>query len=93
MYFFIGLFVSGIFGSFTYYLPELFPTRLRAAGAGFCYNIGRVVAAAGPLVVGYVASLGLQQSLRALVWVAVVPLAGLVLMPLVVETRSRALTD
>jgi len=93
MYFFIGLFVSGIFGSFTYYLPELFPTRLRAAGAGFCYNMGRVVAAAGPLVVGYVASLGLQQSLRALVWVAVVPLAGLVLMPLVVETRSRALTD
>ncbi|HEY8020314.1 MAG TPA: MFS transporter, partial [Thermoanaerobaculia bacterium] len=41
MYFFIGLTVFGVFGSFTYYLPELFPTRLRGTGAGFCYNIGR----------------------------------------------------
>jgi MFS family permease len=93
MYFFIGLSVCGVFGSFTYYLPELFPTRLRGTGAGFCYNIGRVVAAAGPLVVGWAASLGLEHSLRVLIWVAVVPLAGLLLMPLVVETRTRALAD
>ncbi|HEY7371026.1 MAG TPA: MFS transporter, partial [Polyangia bacterium] len=52
MYFFIGLTVFGVFGSFTYYLPELFPTRLRGTGAGFCYNVGRVVAAAGPFLVG-----------------------------------------
>src|SRR3546814_10670606 len=31
-YFLIGLSVFGVFGSFTYYLPELFPTRLRATG-------------------------------------------------------------
>ena len=37
--------VFGVFGSFTYYLPELFPTRLRATGSGFCYNFGRFVAA------------------------------------------------
>jgi MFS family permease len=37
LYFAIGLTVFGIFGSFTYYLPELFPTRLRATGSGFCY--------------------------------------------------------
>ena len=49
MYFPIGLSVFGVFGSFTYYLPELFPTRLRGTGAGFCYNIGRVVAAARPV--------------------------------------------
>src|SRR5438874_425198 len=36
-YFPIGLTVFGVFGSFTYYLPELFPTRLRATGAGFTY--------------------------------------------------------
>jgi hypothetical protein len=42
MYFFIGLTVFGVFGSFTYYLPELFPTRLRGTGAGFCYNVGRI---------------------------------------------------
>ena len=36
MYFPIGLTIFGVFGSFTYYLPELFPTRLRGTGAGFC---------------------------------------------------------
>ena len=56
MYFFIGLTVFGIFGSFTFYLPELFPTRLRATGSGFTYNIGRVIAAGGDGTVHEVAS-------------------------------------
>ena len=41
MYFPIGLSVFGVFGALTYYLPELYPTRLRGTGAGFCYNAGR----------------------------------------------------
>src|SRR5262249_40130507 len=45
----VGAAVFGVFGVFTFYLPELFPTRLRATGAGFCYNIGRLIAAGGPL--------------------------------------------
>jgi MFS family permease len=95
-YFFIGLTVFGVFGSFTYYLPELFPTRLRATGSGFCYNVGRIVAAVGPFLVGHVASMGadaLQTALRVLFWVGVVPLAGLLLIPWVIETRNRALAD
>ena len=43
-------FCSGIFGLFTMYLPPLFPTLLRTTGAGFCYNIGRIVAAIGTIV-------------------------------------------
>ena len=96
MYFFIGLTVFGVFGSFTYYLPELFPTRLRGTGAGFCYNAGRVIAAAGPFLVGGVASRGadaLDTALRVLFWVGAVPLAGLLLLPFVVETRGRPLAD
>ena len=95
-YFFIGLTVFGVFGAFTYYLPELFPTRLRATGAGFCYNVGRIVAAAGPFLVGRVARMGadsLTTAMEALFWVGVVPLAGLLLMPWVIETRKRALAD
>jgi MFS family permease len=38
-------FWSGVFGLFTMFLPPLFPTLLRTTGAGFCYNIGRVVSA------------------------------------------------
>jgi hypothetical protein len=96
MYFFIGLTVFGVFGSFTYYLPELFPTRLRGTGAGFCYNIGRVIAAAGPILVGGIAAKGadsLQSALYALFWVGFVPLAGLVFLPWVIETKGRALAD
>jgi hypothetical protein len=77
MYFFIGLTVFGVFGSFTYYLPELFPTRLRGTGAGFCYNVGRVVAAAGPFLVGTIASRGtdaLASAMQLLFFVGVVPL-------------------
>ncbi len=92
-YFFIGLTVFGVFGSFTYYLPELFPTRLRATGAGFCYNSGRIVAAIGPFVVGHYAAMGAAASMQALFWVGAVPLAGLVLMPWVIETRHRVLAD
>jgi MFS family permease len=96
MYFFIGLTVFGVFGSFTYYLPELFPTRLRGTGAGFCYNVGRFIAAAGPFLVGTVAARGansLQTALGALFWVGVVPLIGVVLAlsPIVIETKGREL--
>ena len=41
------LLLSGVFALFTMYLPPLFPTLLRTTGAGFCYNIGRIAAAAG----------------------------------------------
>jgi MFS family permease len=94
MYFFIGLSVFGVFGSFTYYLPELFPTRLRATGSGFCYNIGRIVAATGPFVVGAVASAGAGEPaviLNALLAVAFVPLVGLLFIPWVIETRGQTL--
>lgn len=45
----IGL-CQGVFGLFTMCLPPLFPTLLRTTGAGFCYNIGRIVAAAGTVL-------------------------------------------
>lgn len=93
LYFAIGLSVFGIFGSFTFYLPELFPTRLRATGAGFCYNAGRIIASVGPFVVGAVAAQGPGTAMEVLIWVAAVPAIGLLLMPMVVETRGRALQD
>ena len=96
LYFFIGLTVFGVFGSFTYYLPELFPTRLRATGSGFCYNIGRLLAAGGPFLVGRIASRGvhsLHSALPVLFGIGFVPLVGLLFLPFVVETRGRVLED
>ena len=93
MYFAIGLSVFGVFGSFTYYLPELFPTRVRGTGAGFCYNIGRVFAAAGPFLVGSIAARGTSAAVDVLFYVGFIPLLGLAFMPWVIETRGRALRD
>ena len=53
LFFVAGLFTSGIYSGYTIYFPELFPTRVRATGAGFCYNVGRVVAAPGPVLMGW----------------------------------------
>ncbi len=93
LYFAIGLSVFGVFGSFTYYLPELFPTRLRGTGAGFCYNAGRVFAAVGPFLVGVIAAQGVDAAVGVLFWVGVVPLAALLLMPWVIETKGQRLAD
>ncbi|HEY0428095.1 MAG TPA: MFS transporter [Pyrinomonadaceae bacterium] len=96
MYFPIGLTVFGVFGSFTYYLPELFPTRLRGTGAGFTYNVGRLIAAAGPFLVGSIAARGanaLDSAMSVLFWVGFVPVIGLLTLPFVIETKDRTLID
>jgi MFS family permease len=49
---------SGLFALFTMYLPPLFPVLLRTTGAGFCYNIGRIAAAAGTVVFGLFSKVG-----------------------------------
>jgi MFS family permease len=52
---------TGAFGS---YFPELYPTRMRSLGAGFCFNMGRGLAAFAPFALGQMAmQLGLATSL------------------------------
>jgi MFS family permease len=91
MFFLIGMPVFGVFGAFPFYLPELFPTRLRATGAGFCYNIGRVLASVGPFLVGAAAARG--TAMQTIFYVGFAPLLGLLLAPLIVETRGGTLAD
>ncbi len=92
----MGAGVYGVFGVLTFYLPELFPARLRATGAGFCYNIGRLFAAAGPLVVGLVSAASRRRERRrswgsCSGWHWHRWRAALLVPLLVVETRGRAL--
>jgi len=44
-----GYFTIGGFGTFASYLPELFPTRVRATGQGFCWNMARALTSIGPI--------------------------------------------
>jgi MFS family permease len=60
---------QGVFGLFTMCLPPLFPTLLRTTGAGFCYNIGRVFAAAGTVFFGlFIKVNDYAQSLFSAAW-------------------------
>jgi MFS family permease len=49
----LGFFLSGIFSGMGAFLSELFPSRVRGSGQGFCYNFGRAVGALFPVLVGY----------------------------------------
>lgn len=49
----LGFFASGYFSGMGAFLTELYPTRLRGSGQGFCYNFGRGIGALFPFLVGY----------------------------------------
>jgi MFS family permease len=77
----MGLSLFGIFGAFTFYLPELFPSRLRGTGSGFCYNSARFITALGPFIVADLAQRATSTAaiLSIVQWVAIVPAIGFLL--------------
>ncbi|MEO7190155.1 MAG: MFS transporter [Vicinamibacterales bacterium] len=86
-----------LFGGYAIYLPELFPTRLRSTGTSFCYNVGRFVAALGPLALGLLTSrvfVAHAEPMRyAGVSMCVVFLIGLATLPFAPETKGRPLPE
>lgn len=88
----LGFFNNGIFSGFAIYLPELYPTLIRATGAGFCFNVGRVLAASGPFLTGYLVSV-LGGFGRAASAVALIYLLGLVIVLFARETKGQPLPD
>jgi MFS family permease len=88
----LGFFNNGIFSGFPIYLPELYPTRLRATGAGFCFNVGRILASAAPFLTGFlVAALGGFG--RAASAIALIYLLGLLILPFAPETKGKPLPE
>ena len=86
----LGFFASGIFSGMGPVLTELFPTNVRGAGQGFCYNFGRGIAAFFPTLVGMLSAsvtLGTAIGIFAAFAYAIVILAALVLP----KTRGREL--
>ena len=90
--FVLGMTATAFFGFMPLYLPELFPTRVRATGQGVCYNTGRLVAVPFVLLSGYlVQTLGGYQNAAAAI--TLVYLAGLGIAYLGRETAGQALQD
>jgi len=88
----LGFFNNGIFSGFPIYLPELYPTRLRATGAGFCFNVGRVLASAGPRLTGFLVT-ALGGFGRAVSAIALIYLVGLLILPFAPETKGKPLPE
>ncbi|MEV7598402.1 MFS transporter [Kitasatospora sp. NPDC089797] len=60
----LGFFSAGIPGGLGALFAELYPARVRGTGQGFCYNLGRIVSAAFPALVGFLSGrLGLAASI------------------------------
>ncbi len=90
--FFLGFFANGGFGTFAIYLPELFPTRFRATGQGFCWNVARMVTGIGPFVTGMLVSTfgSVPHASLGISWVFVLGLIAIWFGP---ETRGKPLSD
>jgi len=83
---------AAFYGWLPLYLPELFPTRIRATGQGFGFNFGRILAAVGvlqvPVLMGKPPDYARACSLLAFIY-----LAGLAVIWLAPETRGKPLPD
>ena len=92
----MGFCQLSLFAGYAIYFPELFPTHLRSTGTSFCYNVGRFVAATGPLIqVQLLKTFAAEtESLRYTgVTMCTVFLVGLLVLPFLPETKGKPLPE
>lgn len=92
----LGFCNLSVFGGYSIYFPELYPTRLRSTGVGFCYNVGRIIAALGPFTLGGLtvifAGMGFASPFRAAaILLASIYLLGVFTMRYAPETMGKPL--
>ncbi len=90
MSFLVGGVTAAVYGWLPLYLPELFPTRVRATAQGISFNFGRIFAGVGGIglggsVPGGYAKMGAVVSL--------IYVLGLVLIWLAPETKGKPLPE
>ena len=80
----LALFFGASQGVLSAFIPQLFPTALRATATGFCFNIGRLFTAAAVLSVGVLVTTlgGYGNALFIFSWVFVIGLFVVLVMKL-----------
>ncbi|MCB1077387.1 MAG: MFS transporter [Verrucomicrobiae bacterium] len=84
-----GFFTLGMHAGYAVYFPELFPTRMRGTGAGFCFNGGRILQGVGLFAIG---AMGLAPAVKAL-YLSPLFLVGAVIVLFGRETRGQELPE
>jgi MFS family permease len=87
-----GFFIQGCFSWTPIWLPELFPTRMRATAAGFIFNAPRLISAIAPLAAGTII-VGLGGYGRAATIIGMFYILGLIAVPFLPETRGKPLPE
>jgi MFS family permease len=87
----MGFAQFSLFAGYSIYFPELFPTRLRGVGVGFCYNTVRYIAAPAPILLGYLSTL--MEFRTAAAVMASVYLVGAVALIWAPETKDKPLPE
>jgi MFS family permease len=78
--FVFGFFVFGVFSGHAVYLPELFPTHVRATAVSFCNGSGRIITSFGPLLAGLMVSrVDLRYATAAMTCCALLSVLGILL--------------
>ena len=90
---FMGGITAAFYGWLPLYLPELFPTRVRATGQGFSFNFGRILAAIGALQTGSIMGAFEGGYPQACTVMASVYFLGVFLIWLAPETKHAELPD
>lgn len=87
----MGFATLSVFAGYSIYFPELFPTRLRGTGVGFCYNTVRYVAAPFPLLLGWLST---RMPFRTVaVLMCSIYLVGIVALLWAPETKGKPLPE
>jgi MFS transporter, SHS family, sialic acid transporter len=93
MVWFVGGVTAAFYGWLPLYLPELFPTRMRATGQGLSFNFGRVLAAVGALFMGQLVRVLGGDYGSAIANITLIYVLGLVLIWLAPETKGKPLPE
>lgn len=88
-----AFFTHGLHAGFAVWFPELFPNHLRATGAGFCFNGGRLLASPVLFFSGWLKSLPGMDLRLSLTLLALPFAAGLVIVLFLPETRGQPLPE
>jgi hypothetical protein len=87
----VGFGTLSCFAGYSIYFPEIFPTRLRGTGVGFCYNTVRYLTAPFPFLLGWLSTMMPFRTVAVIM--TSIYLVGIVALIWAPETKGKPLPE